>query len=72
VGDDLQPLLEVVRAHYRPNLVVAAGAADAGSTIELLRDREARDGRATGYLCRQSACQAPVTGADELRELLDA
>jgi uncharacterized protein YyaL (SSP411 family) len=72
VGDDLRPLLEVVRADYRPNLVVAAGKADAESTIELLRDRGARDGRATGYLCRQSACQAPVTGADELRELLDA
>jgi uncharacterized protein YyaL (SSP411 family) len=30
------------------------------------------DGRAAAYVCERFACQRPVTGADELRALLEA
>ena len=71
VGDDLEPLLRVVRTRYRPNLVVAARSADQPAPIPLLEGREALTGRATAYVCRQFACQRPVTSARELDALLD-
>jgi uncharacterized protein YyaL (SSP411 family) len=51
-------------AGYRPNQVTAAAADDAaaaGSTVALLHDRLAVDGRATAYVCRAFACRLPVS-----------
>jgi len=71
VGDDREPLLRVARTGYRPNLVVAAGSGhDDG--IALLESRDAVGGRAAAYVCRQSACELPVTSAEELQALLEA
>ncbi len=55
VGDDPGPLLDVVRARFRPNLVVAAGTSGEVGGIALLEGREAVVGEATAYLCRQFA-----------------
>ena len=71
VGDDVGPLLSVVRARYRPNLVVAARRAQDEVEIALLEDRVAPSGTATAYVCTRFACQNPVTNPDELDELLD-
>jgi uncharacterized protein len=71
-GDTLE-LLGVVRERYRPNTILAVGAAgqrDDG-TIPLLAGRTALDGRATAYVCQRFACRRPVTGADALRAELD-
>ncbi|MEA2677098.1 MAG: uncharacterized protein QOJ81_1239 [Chloroflexota bacterium] len=54
---DVQSLLSVVRAGYRPLSVLASGNAGA---VPLLDDRPQRDGRATAYVCRNFACRAPV------------
>jgi uncharacterized protein YyaL (SSP411 family) len=70
VGRDPEPLLAVVNAGYRPNLVVALADSDRDGVIPLLDDREPLDGVATAYVCRQFACHAPVTSPTELRELL--
>ncbi len=75
VGDpdsaDTQALLNVVRDGYRPFQVVALGAPDAQSpAVPLLQDRGLVDGHATAYVCRDFACQAPVTTPLELEELL--
>ena len=63
-------LLAVVRARYRPDIVVAGGEVGA-SEPPLLADRPAVDGRAAAYVCERFACQAPVTEPGELERLLD-
>ncbi len=39
-------------------------------TVPLLRDRVARDGRATAYVCERFTCKLPVTDPAALREQL--
>jgi uncharacterized protein YyaL (SSP411 family) len=75
VGDpdsaDTQALLRIARDGYRPFQVVALGALDAQSlSVPLLQDRGQLDRRATAYVCRDFACQAPVKIPLELEELL--
>ncbi|MGH2743940.1 MAG: thioredoxin domain-containing protein [Thermoleophilaceae bacterium] len=67
VGDELRPLERVVRAEFRPHLVLAGGAADG---VPLLKDRPPVDGRAAAYVCERFACKAPVTEPEELEALL--
>jgi uncharacterized protein len=67
VGDDLRPLERVVRAEFRPHVVVAGGEPDG---VPLLADRPVVDDRATAYVCERFACQAPVTDPADLERLL--
>ncbi|HET7566178.1 MAG TPA: thioredoxin domain-containing protein [Gemmatimonadaceae bacterium] len=68
-----QALDRELAAHYVPALVLAGGAPSASQGIALLRDRGMRNGDATAYVCREYACQTPVTAAAELgRQLEDA
>jgi uncharacterized protein len=60
-------LLRVVRAAYRPHVVLATGRADG---VPLLQGREPVDGHAAAYVCEHFACQAPVTAPDELAAAL--
>ena len=70
VGDpgaaDTAALLDVVRSRYRPTAVTALAADPGHSRVPLLGGREARDGRATAYVCRDFACRQPVTEPAEL------
>jgi uncharacterized protein len=50
--------LAVLRRHYLPRAVLAAGTA---SGIALLRDRPMVDGKPTAYVCENFACKQPVT-----------
>ncbi len=78
IGDptaaDTRALAAVVtNAAYRPNVVLAVAAPDdelAARTVPLLRDRVARDGRATAYVCERFTCKLPVTDPASLREQL--
>ena len=72
VGEGAEVLLEVARAAYRPNLVVAAGPGGRDEVIALLDGRDAIDGRAAAYVCRQFTCERPVTAPAELEALLGA
>ena len=67
-GPDTTALERVVRAEFRPHVVLAGGDGD----VPLLEGRGAVDGRAAAYVCEHFACQRPVTEPDELRELLTA
>jgi uncharacterized protein YyaL (SSP411 family) len=58
-------LLAVVRSTYRPFAVLAAGEPE-GSAVPLLHDRPLREGRATAYVCRNFACETPVTETSDL------
>jgi hypothetical protein len=66
VGDQPGPLLEVLRAEYRPNVVLAGGEGE----VPLLEGRTPVDGRAAAYVCRNFACEAPVTEPADLARLL--
>jgi uncharacterized protein YyaL (SSP411 family) len=67
VGDDLRPLEAVVRARFRPHIVLAGGEP---GEVPLLEGREPVDGRAAAYVCERFACKAPVTEPEELERLL--
>jgi len=67
-GEDTRPLERVVRARFRPHIVLAGGEADG---VPLLAGREPVDGRAAAYVCEHFACQRPVTEPVELEALLD-
>ena len=67
-----QALLHVVRDGYRPFQVVALGApGPQGAHVPLLEDRGLVNSHAAAYVCRDFACQAPVTEAEGLRAQLE-
>jgi uncharacterized protein YyaL (SSP411 family) len=79
VGDpdsaDTQALLSVVRDGYQPFQVMALGSPDSGNTadrvgciaaVPLLQDRGMVNGQPAAYICRDFACQAPVTEPTKL------
>ena len=61
-----------VSRRYLPSLLMAGGKPNEGEGIGLLEGRPMRDGRATAYVCRDHACDAPTTDPAELGEQLDA
>jgi hypothetical protein len=72
VGGDLSELEGVVRAAFRPNIVVAAGPAGAVEP-PLLDARTEIGGEPAAYVCESFTCNLPVTDPEELRrELADA
>jgi len=76
VGDphaaDTQGLLNAVRDGYRPFQVVALCAPGAQpSAVPLLQDRGLVDWQAAAYVCRDFACQAPVTEPEALGAQLE-
>jgi uncharacterized protein YyaL (SSP411 family) len=80
IGDparaDFRALADAAADHYVPALVIAGGRPGEADDVALLAGRPATDGRATAYLCRQYACDAPVTEpsalGDQLRGLRTA
>ncbi len=69
IGDDLSELATLVRSGYRPHQVLAGGP-EGGAAPPLLSNRPALDGTPTAYVCERFACQAPVTAAQQLADLL--
>jgi uncharacterized protein len=67
VGAGAEPLERVVRAAFRPHVVVAGGQPDG---VPLLEGREPVEGRAAAYVCERFACLRPVTEPEELAALL--
>ncbi len=73
-GDDLQALAAEVFGRWLPNRVVAGrvgGDAKSADGIPLLQDRETVGGKATAYVCRNYACELPVTERAALARRLD-
>jgi uncharacterized protein YyaL (SSP411 family) len=71
-----EALVRETASRYVPSLVLAAGAdaagaAEAGESVPLLRDRGLIDGRAAAYVCRGNVCDAPVTDPRALGEQLE-
>ncbi len=59
-------LAAVVRAEFRPRLVLAAGPEDS-TEPPLLAGRTKVDGKPAAYVCQNFACQLPATKAEELQ-----
>ena len=80
VGDpkaaDTEALLDVVvRARWRPNLVLAVASADdehAAETVPLLADRTSMGEKATAYVCQRFVCRLPVTEPSALTGAFEA
>jgi uncharacterized protein YyaL (SSP411 family) len=73
--DDAAPLAREAFGRFLPNLVVAgavSGRPELAAGIPVLQGRDAVDGRATAYVCRNYACELPVTEAAALGRQLDA
>ncbi|HWC25485.1 MAG TPA: thioredoxin domain-containing protein [Solirubrobacteraceae bacterium] len=70
VGRDVGELARVVRAEFRPHLVLAAGDGQDPGGVPLLEGRAPLDGRAAAYVCERFTCKRPVTEPDELAALL--
>lgn len=70
---NFERMIQVVRAEYRPGVVVAASShpikADAPA---LLRDRNMLNEKATAYVCEGFVCKQPVTDVDALAKLLNS
>jgi uncharacterized protein YyaL (SSP411 family) len=71
-SDDFRALSRAAAERYVPSLVLAGGHARNAPEIALLADRPTKSGRATAYVCRNYACEAPVTDAAALAAQLDA
>jgi uncharacterized protein YyaL (SSP411 family) len=67
VGPGAEPLVDVVRAAFRPHLVLGGGEGDG---VPLLAGRGPVDGRAAAYVCEHFVCKAPVTTPEELAAAL--
>jgi uncharacterized protein len=65
----LARLRQVALASSAPGLVISVGAADAPG-VPLLADRPTIEGRATAYVCRDFACEMPVTEPADLVDRL--
>jgi uncharacterized protein YyaL (SSP411 family) len=69
-GDGFGDLAAVVRARFRPHLVLAGGP-EGSDRPELLADRTALGGRAAAYVCESFACTRPVTEPGDLAAALN-
>jgi hypothetical protein len=73
-GDGLGALVAETFGRYLPNRVVAGTVAGdaAAASVPLLAGRDAIDGKATAYVCRNYTCDLPVTDRDGLRRQLES
>ncbi len=67
---DLDALAAEVARHYLPNRVVAHAADSSKSELALLAGKTSIDGKPALYVCRDFACQAPVTRAEDVARAL--
>ena len=72
VGSDPAPMARELALHYLPNRVIAWVDPAAPHASALTRDKHAIDGRTTVFVCRDYACQAPLTETSALAAALGA
>ncbi|HYO30726.1 MAG TPA: thioredoxin domain-containing protein [Thermomicrobiales bacterium] len=71
---EMDALLAVAFAGYRPNLLLGYADADDSTLadrVPFLDGRPARNGGPTAYVCERFACLAPVTSAADLSAMLE-
>ncbi|HWJ03586.1 MAG TPA: thioredoxin domain-containing protein [Verrucomicrobiae bacterium] len=68
--EQTKQMLEVVRARFLPEAVVMFHSPGLTELIPSLAEQKSLAGQSTAYVCENFACQAPVTEAKELANLL--
>jgi len=63
---DTQALLQVVHNHFLPNVMVTFY----DSSKESQDEYKIIDGKATAYICKNFACQSPITDTEKLAHML--
>ncbi|WP_003544376.1 thioredoxin domain-containing protein [Desulfotomaculum nigrificans] len=71
----LKQMIDVVQKEFLPSAVLAVryegeAAAQAEELVPLLKDRLPVAGKATAYVCKNFACQPPVTDLDQLMAII--
>jgi uncharacterized protein len=69
-GPARDALARTARRALLPGLVVVVTGADHGDAVPVLAGRGEVGGRPAAYVCRELACERPVTEPDELAALL--
>jgi uncharacterized protein YyaL (SSP411 family) len=69
-GEPLDLLLLALRREFQPRLLLARAGGAGAAPIPALQDGPARSGQAAVYLCRDHACQPPVSDPVELTRRL--
>jgi uncharacterized protein YyaL (SSP411 family) len=68
---ELAKMLRVVRERFLPGKALAwSEPGDAAGPVKLLEGKSSKDGKATAHVCRDFACELPVTSAVELASRL--
>jgi len=67
-------ILEGIHSTYLPNSTLQLVRPDEkiAEIAPLLKDKSQIGGQATGYVCHNFTCSAPVTSWDDLRPLLES
>jgi uncharacterized protein YyaL (SSP411 family)/aryl-alcohol dehydrogenase-like predicted oxidoreductase len=65
-----EPLLRAIAEHYLPNRVIALVDPSAPSQGPLVEGKTLVNGQAALYVCRDYACQAPVTRPEDVARVL--
>jgi uncharacterized protein YyaL (SSP411 family) len=65
-ASDLEAIEAIVGRSFLPNAILATIDPGSPSPLPLASGKVALDGKATAYVCRAFACQAPVTSPGEL------
>ena len=69
--ENFERLLKVIRAEYRPGVVVAASSyPPIKDAPALLQERALIDGKATAYVCEGFVCRRPATDPEMLAKQL--
>jgi hypothetical protein len=68
-SESFRALEHEVAIRYVPSLVLGGG--NESTSVGLLNGREARNGKATAYVCRSYTCDEPVSDAARLAEQLE-
>jgi uncharacterized protein YyaL (SSP411 family) len=69
--EDTEALARALGGHFLPHRIVSpVDPGDAGERTPLGRDKGLVDGKAALYVCRNFTCEAPVTAAEALEQVL--
>jgi uncharacterized protein len=63
-------LIAATHRVFNPNYVLAVGSGSRGDA-PLLKDKVARDGRPTAYVCEQQVCRAPTADPNQMASLME-
>lgn len=71
IGEQAHVFAQEIGHHYLPNSLIVASKEE-NNDLPLLQNRKAIDGQTTIYVCRNKACQLPVTSIKDALQQIEA